>query len=110
MSDTWLAMFIPSVCLISISSGISALEDVQKDLLRPKQVGKLQAERFLEERSKSNVGLYETIRKNMLKAITSMLATKAVAVKEKEVVVRYKRRYKKGCFFTAVKLKKAPLI
>ena len=87
--DTWPSMFITSECLISLSSGINAQEDVQKDLLRAEQVGKLQAERFIEERIKSNdVGFYETIKKNKLKTFTSLLATEEVAVKDKEVVIR----------------------
>ena len=59
--DTWPSMFIPSECLISLSSGVNAQEDVQKGLLRVEQVGKLQAEIFIEERIKSNdVDFYET--------------------------------------------------
>ena len=85
-------MFIPSECLISRSYGINAQEDVQKDLLRAEQVGKLPAERFIEERIKSNdVGFYETVKKNKLKTLTSMLATEKVAVKDKEVVIRADR-------------------
>ena len=92
--------------------------DVQKDLLRAKQVGKLQVERFLEERSKSNVGFCEKIRKNMLKAFTSMLATTKNCCKRKrgsgqalfQKLRAVSRRYKKGHVFTTVKLKRAPLI
>ena len=39
------------------------MEDVQKDLLRAEEVGKLQAERFNAERIKRNVGFYERIKK-----------------------------------------------
>ena len=40
-------------------------------------------------KSKSNdVGFYETIKKNKLKTLTSMLVTEKVAVKDKEVVVQ----------------------
>ena len=85
-------MFIPSECLISLSSGINVQEYVWKDLLRAEQVGKFQAERFLEERIKSNdVGFYETIEKNKLKTFTSILETEKFAVKDKEVVVRADR-------------------
>ena len=81
--DTWPSMVIPSECLISLSSGINAQEDVQEDLLRVEQVGKLQAERFIEERIKSNVvGFYETIKKK-LKTFTSMLTTEKLAVKDR---------------------------
>ena len=74
--DTWPSMFKPSECLISLTSGINAQEDIQKDLLRAEYVWKLQAERFIEERIKSNdVGFYETIKKNKLKTFISMLAT-----------------------------------
>ena len=89
--DTWPSMVIPSECLISLSSGINAQEDVQEDLLRAEQVGKLQAERFIEERIKSNVvGFYETIKKK-LKTFTSMLTTEKLAVKDKEIVIRADR-------------------
>ena len=54
LSDTWLAMFIPSECLISLSPGINAQEDAQKDLLRAQQLGKFQVERFIEKTIKSN--------------------------------------------------------
>ena len=60
--DTWPSMFIPSECQL-LSSGINTQEDVQKDLLRAEQIGKLRAKRFIDERIKSNdVGFYETIR------------------------------------------------
>ena len=92
MLDTGPYLFIPSECLISRSYGISAQEDAQKDLLRAEQVGKLQAEIFIEERIKSNdVGFYETVKRNKLKTFTSMLATEKVAVKDKEVVIRADR-------------------
>ena len=87
--------------------GINTQEDVQKDLLRAEQVGKLQAERFIEERIKSNdVGFYEgssikyvrkifrktdmsnpLLSRRPLKTFASILATEKVAVKDKEVVV-----------------------
>ena len=87
--DTWQSMFIPSECLISLSSGINAQEFLHKDLLRAEQVEKLQVERFIEEKIKSNdVGFYETIKKNKFKTFTSMLATEKIVVKGKEVVIR----------------------
>ena len=90
--DTWPSMFMPSECLISLSSGINAQESVQRDLLRAEQVEKLQAERFLEEKIKINdVGFYKKIKKSKLKTFTSMLATEKVAVKNKAVVIRADR-------------------
>ena len=38
--DTWRSVFLPSECRLSLSSGINAQENVQKDLLRAEQVGK----------------------------------------------------------------------
>ena len=65
-------------------SGINAQKVEQKDLLRAEQVGKLQAERFTEERIKSNdTGFYKTIKKNKLKTFTSILAKENVSVKDR---------------------------
>ena len=65
-------------------SGINAQKVEQKDLLRAEQVGKLQAERFTEERIKSNhTGFYKTIKKNKLKTFTRILAKENVSVKDR---------------------------
>ena len=62
---TWLTMFIPSECIISLSS-LGAQKHVQKNVLQAEQVGKLQAERFIKENIKSNdVGFYETKRNKL---------------------------------------------
>ena len=47
MLDTWPSMSIPIECLMLLSSGITTQEDVQEDLLRAEQVGKLEAEKFI---------------------------------------------------------------
>ena len=66
-------------------SGINAQEVKQKDLLRA-QVGKLQAERFIEERIKSNdTGFYKTIKKNKLKTFTSILAEENVVRADRDL-------------------------
>ena len=65
-------------------SGINAQEVEQKDLLRAQQVGKLQAEIFIEERVEGNdTGFYKTIKKNKLKTFTSILAKENVSVKDR---------------------------
>ena len=68
---------MPNIIIIWYQCSVRYTERFTK----AEQVGKLQAERFIEERIKSNdVGFYETIKKNKLKTLTSLLRTEKVVI------------------------------
>ena len=56
--------------------------------MRAESVGKRTAEEFIEQRIKHNhIGFYETIKKNKLKTVTTILSTHKVSVNGKGVVI-----------------------
>ena len=85
---------MPNIIIIWYQCSVRYTERFTK----AEQVGKLQAERFIEERIKSNdVGFYETIKKNKLKTLTSLLTTEKVVIQAdhdlfaRSLVIREKR-------------------
>lgn len=88
----WSSIFQKGDSLVSLSSGLNATQEVVDDLMRAEEVGKTQAQEFIEKRIKhNNVNFYDTIKKNKLKTFTTMNATKKVSLKDRDLVIRADR-------------------
>ena len=76
---------------VSLSSGLNASKDVQKDLLRAKDVGQQKSVAFIEERLKHNkVEFYylNKKKKKKKKSLTSLNLKKTLKIKDKDVIIR----------------------
>ena len=76
---------------VSLSSGLNASKDVQKDLLRAKDVGQQKSVAFIEERQKQKkVAFYNQIKKKKKKkkSLTSLNLKKTLKIKDKDVIIR----------------------
>lgn len=89
----WQPIFQSSGAIVSLSSGVNASEDVQKDLLRAETVGKEKSELFINDRIRNNdVDFYDVIPKNQLKTFTTIKKTK-VKIKGKDVIIKADRDF-----------------
>ena len=78
-----------SEAIVSLSSGVNASEEVQNDLLNAESVGKTKSEGFIENRIKKNsVGFCDVIKKNQLKAFSTMKQVKKLNVNRKDVIIQ----------------------
>ena len=85
----WQPIFVCSEVIVSLSSGVNAPEEVQNDLLNAESVGKTKSEGFIENRIKKNsVGFYDVIKKNQLKAFSTMKQVKKLNVNRKDVIIQ----------------------
>ena len=90
----WQPIFSSSDSIVSLSSGVNASEEVQKDLIRAESVGKTKSEEFINNRIKENkIGFYDVIKKNKLKTFTTMKQVKKVSVKGKDVAIQADRSF-----------------
>ena len=66
--DSWSNPFMTSTSIISFSSGITASEDVQHDLLNAMKVRQSRLDIFINDRIETaNIGFYAPIKKNNIK-------------------------------------------
>ena len=92
--DTLTPIFKESDGIISISSGVNANQDVQKDLLAAKSIGDMKSAKFIRERIKDDdVPFYDPISKNNLKTFSSMNIKKSIKIKDESVLIKADRDF-----------------
>lgn len=92
--DTWASVFEDSSDIVSLSSGVNASSEVQKDLLRAKEIGEQKSSTFIQERIKTNnVPFNDPIKKNNLNTFSSMKVKKSIKVKDKDVLIKADRDF-----------------
>ena len=92
--NSWNPFFEDHQDIESLSSRVHATEEVQKDLLRAKEVGLEKSSTFISERIRSNnIPFYEPIKKNNLKTFSSMNAKKKVKIGDKHVLIKVDREF-----------------
>ena len=90
----WQPIFSSSDAIVSLSSGVNASEEVQRDLLKTESVGKTKSEEFINNRIKKNdIGFYNVIKKNNLKSFSTMKQVKKMNVNGKDVVIQADRSF-----------------
>jgi len=82
LQSSWVHPFSENSDLCSLSTGKNVPEDVQRDLLRAKGVGKSAAKNFVDERLSKGSGFYDTIPKQKLKTFSMLQIKKTTAGKE----------------------------
>ena len=90
----WQPIFSSSDAIVSLSSGVNASEEVQRDLLKAESIGKTKSEEFINNRIKKNdIGFYDVIKKNNLKTFSTMKQVKKMTVNGKDVVIQADRSF-----------------
>ena len=89
---SWSNPFMTSTNIIALSSGITANEDIQNDLLKAKEVGQSRLEIFIKDRIETGtVDFYAPIKKNNLKTFDVKKKTLTMKVKDQKVAIRADR-------------------
>ena len=92
LTGSWCNPFMASTSIVSLSSGITASAEVQEDLLKAEEVGQSCLDGFVKDRvESSNVGFYETIKKNQLKTFDVKKNTLIMKVKDQKIAIRADR-------------------
>jgi len=81
-----------STNIFSLSSGITATDEVQKDLLDAKNVGQSCLQRFVKDRIESDdVGFYNVLKKNKLRTFDVKKKTSTMKVNGQKIAIRADR-------------------